>query len=89
MNEPRHKMMILGFWKQPDAWESSALDTFVLLNEEAQWWLPLVEELRIVSGRLTTFAFLVVVFRADTSSMAKPYLELTYLKREQLFKKVI
>lgn len=39
--------------------------------------------------KTSNLAFSVVVVRAVTSSIVKPYLELTYLEPEQLLKKVL
>lgn len=57
-----------------DFWSSLMLGSPMPWDIFAPQWLPLVEELRVVLGRLTTFALLVAVLRADTSSVARPYL---------------
>lgn len=58
MNEPRHRTRRLEFL-QPGAWGLND-------SEEALQWLSFVEELGVASGWFPTFAFVVVVFTADT-----------------------
>lgn len=58
MNEPRHRTRSLEFL-QPGAWGLSG-------SGETLQWRSFVEELGVASGWFPRFAFLVVVFRADT-----------------------